>query len=127
MGDNVIVRSYYRYYTDDWGIKAHTASIEVPIKITPFFSISPFYRYYTQTASSYFAGYQEHKTSDTYYSSNYSYSAFSSSFYGAGIHLAPSGGIWKTALTTLEIRYGHYSQTTDLNSNILSFSFEFKQ
>ena len=127
MGDNVIIRSYYRYYTDYWGISAHTASLEVPVKLTPFFSVSPFYRFYTQTASTYFAAYQKHVTSDKYYTSNYAYSAFSSSYYGVGIHLAPPGGIWKTALSSIEIRYGHYSQTTDLNSNIISFNFQFKQ
>lgn len=127
LSDNIILRSYYRYYTDDWGITAHTASLEIPVKITPFFSVSPFYRFYTQTASTYFAPYKAHSSSDTYYSSNYVYSAFSSNYYGVGIHVAPPGGIWKTALSSLEIRYGHYTQTTDLNSNIISFNFSFKQ
>ena len=55
LGDKIILRSYYRYYIDSWGLQSHTASLEVPVKITPFFSISPFYRYYTQTAVKYFA------------------------------------------------------------------------
>jgi hypothetical protein len=126
-GDKIIIRSYYRYFTDDWGIKAHTASLEVPVKISPFFSISPFYRYYTQTASNYFAPYQQHKTSETYYTSNYAYSAFNSAYYGVGLHIAPPGGLWKSALSSLEIRYGHYTQTTDLNSDIISFNFQFKR
>jgi hypothetical protein len=125
-GDKIIIRSYYRYFTDDWGIKAHTASLEVPVKISPFFSISPFYRYYTQTASNYFAPYQQHKTSETYYTSNYAYSAFNSAYYGVGLHIAPPGGLWKSALSSLEIRYGHYTQTTDLNSDIISVNFQFK-
>ncbi len=121
------MRSYYRYYTDDWGITAHTASLEIPIKITPFFSVSPFYRYYTQTAAKYFAPYEVHTAKDTYYTSNYSYSAFSSNYFGVGIRTAPPGGVWKSAISSLEIRYGHYSQTTDLNSNIISVNFSFKQ
>lgn len=125
LGDNIIFRSYYRYFTDDWGIKSHTASLEMPIKLTPFFSISPFFRYYTQTATKYFAPYQSHTTSDTYYTSNYAYSAFNSSYYGVGIHLAPPGGIWKSQLSSLEIRFGHYTQTTDLNANVISFNFQF--
>ncbi len=125
-GDKIIIRSYYRYFTDDWGIKAHTASLEVPVKISPFFSISPFYRYYTQTASNYFAPYQQHKTTETYYTSNYAYSAFNSAYYGVGLHIAPPGGLWKSALSSLEIRYGHYTQTTDLNSDIISVNFQFK-
>lgn len=127
LGDNVILRSYYRYFTDDWGIKSHTASLEVPVKLTPFFSVSPFYRYYTQTASQYFAPYMAHPSTDTYYTSNYAYSAFNSSYYGVGIHLAPPGGVFKSQLSSLEIRYGHYTQTTELNSNVISFNFQFKR
>ena len=112
---------------DDWGIISHTASIEIPIKITPFFSISPFYRFYTQTASTYFAPYEVHKQNEQYYTSNYSLSAFQSNFFGAGIRLAPPKGVfgWQN-LNSLEMRYGHYSQTTDLVSDVISFEFKFK-
>lgn len=50
MGDKVIIRGFYRYYSDDWGLSGHTIDLETPVKITPFLSITPFYRYYTQTA-----------------------------------------------------------------------------
>jgi hypothetical protein len=126
LGDRIIIRSYYRFYTDDWGLTAHTASIEVPVKINPFFSISPFYRYYTQTAVKYFAPYGQHTAQDQYYTSNYALSAFTSNYFGAGIRLAPPGGIGGTHLNSLEIRYGHYTQSTDLLSNIISFEFKFK-
>ncbi|HEY8734572.1 MAG TPA: DUF3570 domain-containing protein, partial [Puia sp.] len=55
LGDNIILRSYYRIYFDSWGLASHTFNLEVPVKITPFFSISPFYRFYMQTAARYFA------------------------------------------------------------------------
>jgi hypothetical protein len=132
IGDNVIVRSYYRYYTDDWGLTAHTASIEIPYKITPFLSVSPFYRYYVQTATKYFAPLYQHKVDpvgnpkDAYFTSNYASSAFSSNYMGLGVRSAPPGGINNTYLASLEIRYGHYVQTTDLNSNVISLHFTFK-
>ena len=126
LGDRVILRGYYRYYTDNWGIHAHTASLEVPVKLTPFFSITPFYRFYTQTAAKYFAQYEQHLQSDTYYSSNYALSKFSSNFFGAGFRLAPPKGVLGTHLSTMEIRYGHYTQTTDLVSNIISLNLQFR-
>lgn len=126
MGDNIIIRTYYRFYTDDWGLTAHTASIEVPVKITPFFSISPFYRYYVQTAVKYFAAYGKHTAQDQYYTSNYALSSLNSNYLGVGMRLAPPDGILKTHLNSLEVRYGHYMQSTDLNSNIISFEFKFK-
>ncbi|HEY6900415.1 MAG TPA: DUF3570 domain-containing protein [Puia sp.] len=126
LGDRVILRAYYRYYWDNWGIQAHTASLETPVKITPFFSITPFYRYYTQTGSKYFAPYEQHQQSDPYYTSNYSLSTFSSHFFGTGFRFAPPKGVFGTALKTLEIRYGHYTQTTDLISNVISLNLSFK-
>ena len=125
LGDRVILRSYYRYYTDSWGLHSHTAGLEVPVKITPFFSISPFYRYYTQSAVDYFAPYEQHLKSDGYYTSNYSLSKFSSNFFGAGFRIAPPKGI-AGKLSSIEIRYGHYTQTTDLNSNVISLELKFK-
>jgi len=126
LGDNIILKTYYRYYIDNWGIRSHTASLEVPVKITPFFSISPFYRYYVQTSANYFAPYEQHSASDTYYTSNYALSAFSSNFFGTGIRLAPPKGIFGTHLNTLDIRYGHYAQTTDLVSDVISLNLKFK-
>jgi hypothetical protein len=125
LGDNIIVRTYYRFYIDDWGMISHTANIEVPVKITPFFSISPFYRYYVQTAVNYFAPYEKHTSADQYYTSNYALSSFSSQFFGAGIRLAPPKSILGN-LNMLEIRYGHYTQTTDLVSNVISMNLRFK-
>ena len=127
LGDNIIIRTYYRYYADNWGIRSNTAGIEVPYKITPFFSISPFYRYYNQSASKYFAPYEEHAPTEEYFTSNYEYAKFESSFYGVGFRLAPPNGVfgWQ-GLHELEIRYGHYTQTTDLASNVVSISLGFK-
>ena len=126
IGDNIILRTYYRYYMDSWGIRSHTASLEVPVKITPFFSISPFYRYYVQTAANYFAPYEKHTEKDTYWTSNYAYAAFTSQFFGTGIRLTPPAGIFHSSLKTLELRYGHYTQTTDLVSDVISLNLTFK-
>jgi hypothetical protein len=126
LGDKTIIRSYFRYYSDDWGMASQTYSLELPYKFTPFFSIAPMYRFYTQTASKYFAPYKQHALTDTYFTSNYAQSAFSSHFIGANVRMAPAGGFTNTYLSTLEIRFGHYTQTTDLNSNVISFHFTFK-
>ncbi|HEY4935895.1 MAG TPA: DUF3570 domain-containing protein [Puia sp.] len=126
LGDNIILRSYYRFYADSWGIVSNTFNLEVPVKISPFFSISPFYRFYMQTAANYFAPYAVHTISETYYTSNYDLSAFKSNFFGAGLRLAPPRGIFTNGLRVLELRYGHYTQTTNLNSDIISLNLVFK-
>ena len=55
INETFVLRTYYRYYTDDWGIRSNTASIEVPIKVGQKFTLYPSYRYYDQTAADYFA------------------------------------------------------------------------
>ncbi|MEZ4883615.1 MAG: DUF3570 domain-containing protein [Chitinophagales bacterium] len=101
LSDKILLRSYYRYYSDDWGITGHTASLEIPFKINRFFSIYPHYRYYTQTAADYFKPYKEHSLSDTFYTSDYDLSAFSSQQYGVGVHYSPLNGIGRMKMLKL--------------------------
>lgn len=127
LGDKVILRAYYRYYTDDWGLQSNTFSLETPVKISPFISVSPFYRYYSQTSAKYFAPYQEHTAFDDFYTSNYDLSKFDSHFYGAGIRISPKNGLFGIErLNMLEIRYGHYTKSVGMKSDIISLNLRFK-
>ncbi len=127
LGDNVIIRAYYRYYTDDWKLTSHTADIEVPVKISPFFSVSPFYRYYSQSAVKYFNGYGMHTGSEEFYTSNYDLSKFNSSFFGMGFRFAPPNGVFGIShFNMMEIRYGHYNRSTNLTSDIISINIRYK-
>ena len=126
-GDKLIFRTWYRNYHDDWGIKSNTIQLETVYKITPFFSVTPFYRYYQQSAADQFAGFQQHTTADEFYTSNYDLSKFNSNFYGAGFRIAPPNGVFKIKhLNSLEIRYGHYGRTTGMNSDIVTLHLKFK-
>jgi len=126
-GDRFIIRSFYRYYSDNWGVKAHTIDVEMPIKITPFVSISPFYRFYKQSAADYFAPYGQHVISENYFTSDYDLSKFTANMLGAGFRLAPPKGLcgMKT-WSSLELRYGHYNRSDGLQSNIVSLHLKFK-
>ena len=63
----IVLRTYYRYYSDDWGIQAHTVSLEFPLKIAQNFTIYPSYRFYYQQAADYFAPYNQHLSTDSYF------------------------------------------------------------
>jgi hypothetical protein len=127
MGDRFIIRTYYRYYKDDWDLVAHTAEIETPVKITPFFSVSPFYRFYKQQGVKYFAGYQEHNLNEDFYTSDYDLSTLSSHMVGMGLRFAPPGGIFGVpAINVAELRYGHYERSTGLKSDIITLLLKFK-
>lgn len=127
LGDNIIIRAYYRYYTDDWNLSSHTADLEIPVKISTFFSVSPFYRYYTQTAAKYFDAYKKHSGLKEFYTSNYDLSKFDSSFFGLGLRFTPVNGVFGIKyFNALELRYGHYVRSTQLTSDILSVNLKFK-
>ncbi|MBC6112878.1 DUF3570 domain-containing protein [Pedobacter sp. CCM 8938] len=125
--DHFIIRTFYRYYMDNWGIRAHTAELEIPVKLNSFFSVSPFYRYNNQQGTRYFAAYGQHNPSAQYFTSDYDLSTLSSNFFGAGIRLAPPKGVfgWQH-LNALELRYGHYNRSTGLVSNIVTLNIKVK-
>lgn len=123
LGDKIVVRSFYRFYSDDWGITAHSIDVEVPYKISPFVSISPFYRYYTQTAADYFAPYQQHQASEEFYTSDYDLSKFNSNFEGVNLRFNSADGLLGIhKLNTLELRYGHYNRSNGLTANIITLA-----
>lgn len=51
------VEASYRFYHDDWGIFSHTASVAWLQKIGRFATLSPFFRYYWQSAADFYAPY----------------------------------------------------------------------
>ena len=127
ISDKFILRSWYRYYHDDWGINSNALQIETVIKLTPFFSVTPFYRFYQQSAVDYFAPYEMHTAADNFYTSNYDLSKFNSNFFGAGFRIAPPDGVFKIQhLNAMEVRYGHYQKTNGMNSNIISLNLKFR-
>ena len=122
-GDRFVLRSYFRYYQDDWGLKAYTAEIETPVKITPFFSVSPFYRFYTQCAVKYFAPYGQHDPSEIYFTSDYDLSGFNSNYFGLNVRTAPPKGVFNVqAFKSAELRFGHYIRSNGLHSNQITLA-----
>jgi hypothetical protein len=127
IGDRFIIRSFYRYYQDNWGLKAHTLELETAIKITPYFSISPFYRFYAQNKVDYFSPYAGHSPSERYFTSDYDLSKFTSNNIGTGFRIIPAKGVFGVQKwSSLELRYGHYLRSNGLFADQLSLHFQFK-
>ncbi|WP_176132840.1 DUF3570 domain-containing protein [Hymenobacter sp. CRA2] len=132
--DLVQLRSYYRFYQDNFGIRAHTVELETPVKLTPFFVLYPFYRYHTQTAATYFAPYLQHSLADEYYTSDYDLAGFSANKVGLGLRYSPVYGLsrFKTPFggrvakfKALDVRYAYYRQSTGLTANLVSADLSF--
>ena len=125
--DNVILRSWYRFYTDDFGINAHTVELEVPVKIGTDFVVGPYYRYHTQTTSEYFAPFAAHTASEEFYTSDYDLSELSSHKVGLGLRYSPVFGIARSKMGQrvamfkyIELRGAYYSRSTELTAMIVS-------
>ncbi len=134
LSDLILLRSFYRFYTDNFGVHAHTIQLETPVKFTNFFSIYPYYRFYTQSASTYFAGYKTHSITDQYYTSDYDLSQFDAHMIGGGLRYSPPLGInhekfssnkTKTLFKSIEFRYGQYWRTNGLKAHIFSLNLSF--
>ena len=128
INETFVLRTYYRYYSDNWGLKAHTASIELPIKLSDKFTVFPMYRYYIQTETKYFAPFEKHLSTEQYYTSDYDLSSFTANQYGFGVSytdIFTKGKIWKFGIKNIDFRFNHYNRNDGLNANIASIAFKF--
>lgn len=147
LNDLIILRGYYRYYYDDFGITANTFEIEAPIRLATSLTLMPFYRYHTQTAAEYFRPYGEHELDAEFYTSDYDLSEINSSSVGLGVKFSPLYGLTRfkgpfakrkndrvTKFKSLEVRYANYTREGnnsddpgggDLDAFSLSFNLTF--
>lgn len=127
INERLTLRTYYRFYSDDWGVQSHTASVELPIKISDKFTLYPTYRYYTQTKADYFAPFEQNLSTQKFYTSDYDLSEFNSNQYGFGISytdIFTKFKIWKFGLKTIDLKYSSYERNTGLKSGIASLGFK---
>ena len=122
------LRTYYRHYFDDWGIKSNTASLEIPIKLSDKFTAYPSFRYYDQTESDYFAPYDQNLSTSPYYTSDYDLSKFNAIQLGFGFSytdIFTKTKIWKLGLKSVDFRFNNYKRNTGLNANFVGLGLKF--
>ncbi len=128
LNETFTLRTFYRYYFDDWGITSHTASIEVPIKITDKFTLYPSYRFYNQTAADYFRPYESALSTDEFYTSDYDLSEYSANQIGFGVSytdIFAKAHIWKFGLKSIDLKFYQYDRDTSFTSSIITAGFKF--
>ena len=140
--DRLVLRFNYRFYTDDFGIIGNTIGLEAPVKFGPFFSVVPFYRFHTQTATDYFKPFGEHIDGENeYFTSDYDLADISSSKVGVGLRYSPLYGVARFKLPKLpftkgsgnrlinfkniDLRFAQYYRSDGLNAWIISFDLGF--
>lgn len=128
LNEILTIRTFYRYYFDDWGINSHTASIALPIKITGKFTLYPSYRIYTQTAADYFRPHEAALSTDEFYTSDFDLSEYSANQFGFGVSytdIFAKAHLWKFGLKSIDLKFYQYDRDTSFSSNIITAGFKF--
>ncbi|WP_422348671.1 DUF3570 domain-containing protein [Flagellimonas sp.] len=128
LNDFLILRSYYRYYWDDWGITSHTASLEVPIKLTDKFTLYPTYRFYSQSAADYFYPKEGALSTFSFYTSDYDLSQYNAHQYGLGVQykdIFANTKVFTFGLKTIDLRFNQYDRSDGLNASIITLGTTF--
>ena len=128
LNDKIVLRTFYRYYYDNWNINSHTVSFEPSYKLTEFSSIAIPYRFYHQSQAKYFDAKNQHQLTNEYYTSDYDLSKFSSNMIGLDYHIVDSNkGIFNIKrIHSLDLRYGYYTRNDGLASHIITLALQFK-
>ena len=128
INDFAILRTYYRYYYDDWGIRSHTANIELPLKLNNKFTLYPNYRFYAQTAADYFFEKERAISSLAFYTSDFDLSRYTANQYGIGIRykdIFTSAKFLIFGLKTIDLRLAYYDRSTELDATIVTLGTTF--
>lgn len=128
VNEYLVIRTYYRYYFDNWGVNSNTAFIELPVKFADKFTLYPNFRYYNQSAATYFAPFNTHLSTQEFYTSDFDLSEFNALQYGMGLNytdIFTNAKIWKLGIKSLDFRYHYYKRNTGLHANLFSFGCKF--
>ncbi len=128
LNDLFVLRGYYRFYFDDWGITSHTAHLEVPVRLGDSFTIYPSYRYYRQTAADSFYPKEAALSTSDFYTSDYDLSAFNAHQYGMGLRykdIFTRAKILTFGLKAVDLRLNKYDRSDGLSSFIVTLGATF--
>jgi hypothetical protein len=85
------LKTTYRFYRDDWGLKAHTLEFTYDQHLDNGWIVSPRLRLYTQNNASFYGGY--FATAQPFMSADYRLSAFRSALVGCALTLPVTDGL----------------------------------
>jgi hypothetical protein len=131
LGGRTIFKNAINLYEDDFGILGIAFENETSFKVSDKVSLSPFFRIYFQKGSPYFAPYEQHNPTETFFTSDYDLSSFTSYKAGLSLRYAPYHYFGKRSVfDEVALRYAYYGRSDGLMSHILSLvvnlSFEHK-
>jgi len=128
INEMFVLRTYYRYYFDDWGSKAHTVNFDLPVKLGQKFTITPSYRFYKQNQIKFFAPYKTHLSTEKYYTSDPDLAKFNANQVSMALNyndIFNDFNIYRFGLKNANIKYSHYFRSDGLKADIITLGFKF--
>lgn len=109
----VALHSGYRFYRDDWKIQSHTLELEINAELTQQLSALVKFRWYDQSAASFYRGGSNQQARFNYYeyaSSDERLGAFDAQTYGVGLSYKLSTDL------LLDLQLEHYEQSNGFSA-----------
>lgn len=120
---NLVLKNTLDAYTDNFGINALGIESELAVKLNSGWTVSPFARYYSQTASKFFAPYAIHSPDEVFYCSDYDFSRFYSIKTGVEFKI---NRLYKlrnnNSFQGAALRYAYYVRSNHLFAHAISLS-----
>lgn len=122
----VVLRSHYRIYDDDWGIRAHTVSFEPNFRVGSRSRtwVFPILRWHDQTGADYWGSPGTFGPDDDFFTADPDLGEFTSEKYGFGFRTtfdtAGKRG-WRRTLRSLEARLATYERDDGFEALTASF------
>jgi len=126
ISDVLSLRTFARYYTDNWGLEGITADLELGWDVSPALTLMPGFSYYDQQGSDYYAPFGTALPTEEFISSDIDLSELSMTKVGLGIRYAPIVGLARGKLgkigldwRQITLRGAYY----DRNPGLTAYSF----
>jgi hypothetical protein len=120
----------YRLYNDDWGITSHEISSKLSQYVTPAVSARYEYRYYTQTAATFYRDeYLSVNGIDGYRSGDYRMAELASHLFGMALNVdldSITGAHPTLGRMELWFNYQRYFNSNNYSANILETGLDFR-
>ena len=127
-GSITILKAMAGFYKDNFGITSGNFDLEAAFRIKPQFTLAPFIRIYSQTASTYFGSYGNHDPTEIYYTSDYDLSQFQSFKTGIVFRYVPLNYIGKSSVfQELSLRYAFFKRSNKLSAHMVTMAIRFSR
>jgi len=127
-GSFTILKAMAGFYKDNFGITSGNFDLEAAFRIKPQFTLAPFIRIYSQTASSYFSPYGQHNPTELFYTSDYDLSHFQSFKTGLVFRYLPFNYIGKySVFQELSLRYTFFKRSSKLTAHMVTMAIRFSR